>query len=86
MPNLLLLSQLERIPPHKILTGRNDSFDTIRKHGGLCGFSHPGESPYDHFYAGHAGTAFSLALGLAKKRDLMQEDEFVLPILEIKCD
>ena len=35
---------------HKILTGRDDRFDTIRKYKGLCGFTHPEESPHDHFY------------------------------------
>ncbi len=66
---------------HKILTGRNDKFDTIRQYKGLCGFSHPKESPHDHFYAGHAGTALSLALGVAKNRDLTKRSEFVIPII-----
>lgn len=67
--------------PHKLLTGRNDRFDQIRKYKGLCGFSHPKESEHDHFFAGHAGTALSLALGVAKTRDLEGGDEHVLPIL-----
>lgn len=67
--------------PHKLLTGRNGKFDQIRKYKGLCGFSHPQESEHDHFFAGHAGTAFSLALGVAKARDLNGGDEYVLPIL-----
>ena len=66
---------------HKLLTGRNYKFDKIRKHEGLCGFSHPKESKYDHFYAGHAGTALSLALGMAKNRDFFNEDEYVVPII-----
>ncbi len=66
---------------HKIVTGRNDRFDTIRKYQGLCGFSNPKESPHDHFYAGHAGTALSLALGLAKQRDLLGQDHTVIPII-----
>ena len=66
---------------HKIVTGRNDQFDTIRKYKGLCGFSHPKESPHDHFYAGHAGTALSLALGVAKNRDLSGRKEHVIPII-----
>lgn len=66
---------------HKILTGRNDMFHTIRKHKGLCGFSHPKESDHDHFLAGHAGTALSLALGVAKNRDLTKRDEHVIPII-----
>lgn len=67
--------------PHKILTGRNPQFDRIRQYKGLCGFSNPKESPHDHFYAGHAGTALSLALGVAKNRDLAKRNEFVIPII-----
>ena len=67
--------------PHKLLTGRNSRFDTIRQLEGLCGFCDPKESPYDHFYAGHAGTALSLALGSAKARDLQKGKEHILPIL-----
>lgn len=66
---------------HKLITGRSDRFHQIRQHKGLCGFSHPKESPYDHFYAGHAGTALSLALGVAKNRDLTKRQEYILPII-----
>lgn len=51
--------------PHKVLTGRKDRFGTLRRTGGLCGFTHPDESPYDLFHTGHAGTSVSLGLGLA---------------------
>lgn len=66
---------------HKLLTGRNDRFPTLRQFKGLCGFSHPKESLHDHFYAGHAGTALSLALGVAKNRDLTKRQEYVIPII-----
>lgn len=66
---------------HKILTGRNDAFDKIRQYKGLCGFCNPKESPHDHFYAGHAGTALSLALGVAKNRDLTGRKETIIPII-----
>ncbi|MDE3055492.1 MAG: 1-deoxy-D-xylulose-5-phosphate synthase [Verrucomicrobiota bacterium] len=66
---------------HKLLTGRDHRFEEIRKYGGLCGFSHPRESAHDHFFAGHAGTALSLALGVAASRDLCGGTEHVLPIL-----
>lgn len=66
---------------HKILTGRKRDFPTIRQFKGLCGFAHPKESPHDHFYAGHAGTALSLALGVAKNRELTKRKEFVIPVL-----
>lgn len=66
---------------HKLLTGRNDRFEKIRQFKGLCGFCHPKESPHDHFFAGHAGTALSLALGVAKNRDLTKRQEYILPII-----
>jgi 1-deoxy-D-xylulose-5-phosphate synthase len=53
--------------PHKLLTGRHSAFDSVRKTHGLCGFTHPEESPHDHFHAGHAGTALSLGLGVAQQ-------------------
>jgi 1-deoxy-D-xylulose-5-phosphate synthase len=49
---------------HKLLTGRLERFDTLRTYTGLCGFTDPTESVHDHFFAGHAGTALSLALGV----------------------
>ncbi|NDD57930.1 MAG: 1-deoxy-D-xylulose-5-phosphate synthase [Chlamydiae bacterium] len=67
--------------PHKLLTDRFDRFGTIRQYKGLCGFSHPKESVHDHFHAGHAGTALSLGLGVAKARDLCGNDAYVIPIL-----
>lgn len=66
---------------HKLLTGRLQKFDRIRQFKGLCGFAHPKESPHDHFYAGHAGTALSLALGVAKNRDLTKRKEHIISIL-----
>jgi 1-deoxy-D-xylulose-5-phosphate synthase len=66
---------------HKLLTGRQDLFPRLRQFKGLCGFCSPKESPHDHFFAGHAATALSLGLGVAKTRDLTQGTEHVLPIL-----
>lgn len=66
---------------HKLLTGRNNRFNQIRQFKGLCGFSHPKESPHDHFHAGHAGTALSLALGVAKNRDLTKRQEYIIPVI-----
>ena len=48
---------------HKILTGRRDRFDTLRKTDGLCGFTSQYESDYDLFHVSHAGTAVGTALG-----------------------
>ncbi len=67
--------------PHKLLTGRREAFSKIRQYKGLCGFAAPKESPHDHFYAGHAGTALSLGLGVAKNRDLSGRNEYILPII-----
>lgn len=51
--------------PHKILTGRRERFPTLRQTDGLCGFTHPDESPYDIIHTGHAGTSIGVGLGLA---------------------
>jgi 1-deoxy-D-xylulose-5-phosphate synthase len=50
---------------HKILTGRNKQFPSLRQYQGLSGFPNPQESVYDVFATGHSGTAISFALGLA---------------------
>ena len=50
---------------HKILTGRRDTFSTLRKFGGLSGFPSPSESEYDTFAAGHASNAISAGLGMS---------------------
>ena len=54
----------------KLLTGRNEVFDSLRQTGGISGFLKRGENPHDQFGAGHAGTAMSAALGMATARDL----------------
>ncbi len=56
--------------PHKILTGRRDRIRTLRKAGGLSGFTKRSESPYDPFGAAHSSTSISAALGFAVARDL----------------
>lgn len=77
----LIFDTSHQIYAHKILTGRKDKFASIRTFEGLSGFAAPSESLYDHFYAGHAGTGLSLALGVAKARDLNQSHEFVVPMI-----
>ena len=67
--------------PHKILTGRNDRFDTIRQKDGLSGFLKRDESEYDTFGAGHAATSISAAFGMATARDLKGEDHKVVAII-----
>ncbi len=56
--------------PHKILTGRRDRIRTLRRRGGLSGFTKRSESPYDPFGAAHSSTSISAALGFAVARDL----------------
>jgi len=56
--------------PHKILTGRRDQMRTIRKGGGLSGFTKRSESAFDPFGAAHSSTSISAALGFAVARDL----------------
>lgn len=70
---------------HKILTGRLDKFDTIRKKNGLSGFLKIYESPYDTFGAGHASTALSAALGVAIARDQKKEKNKVVAIVSDGC-
>jgi len=77
----ILFDTSHQIYPHKILTGRQKEFSSIRKFNGLCGFANPCESPHDHFYAGHAGTGLSLGLGVAKARDLNQSSDYVIPFI-----
>ncbi len=65
---------------HKLLTGRNHNFDTIRTFEGLNGFLLRTESEHDAYGAGHAGTALSVALGMAVARDKKGSDEHVIAI------
>ncbi|HLD29177.1 MAG TPA: 1-deoxy-D-xylulose-5-phosphate synthase [bacterium] len=66
---------------HKLLTGRNRQFQTLRQYDGLSGFPNPGESGYDAFIAGHASNAISAALGLAVARDLKREKHKVIAVV-----
>lgn len=65
----------------KILTGRNDKFDTIRTLGGMSGFTKREESEFDSFGAGHSSTSISAALGLACGRDLNDKKGHCIAII-----
>jgi 1-deoxy-D-xylulose-5-phosphate synthase len=65
---------------HKLLTGRESLFDTIRQPGGLNGFMLRTESEHDSYGAGHAGTALSAALGMAVARDLAGGKEHIVAL------
>ncbi len=60
---------------HKILTGRNNNFHTLRQYQGLSGFPSKDESAYDPFTCGHSSNAVSLGLGLVCARDFLPEEE-----------
>lgn len=66
---------------HKILTGRKNKFETLRKYGGLSGFPKPVESKYDMFAAGHSSTSLSAALGMAAARDIKGEKYNVIAVI-----
>ena len=66
---------------HKILTGRRDRFATLRQFGGISGFPRISESDYDAVSAGHASTSISVALGLARGRDLLRQNHAVVAVI-----
>jgi len=66
---------------HKMLTGRNAAFGTLRQFKGISGFPSKEESDCDPFTTGHSSNAVSLALGLAAARDLMQESYKVVAVV-----
>ena len=66
---------------HKLLTGRQAQFGTLRQFGGLSGFPKPSESPTDSFVAGHASSSVSIALGMARARTLQQQDYQVVALI-----
>lgn len=66
---------------HKILTGRKDSFSTLRTEGGISGFTRPCESNHDIFSSGHSSTSISAAIGLAKAKTLNGDKGKVIAVI-----
>ncbi|MCR5654233.1 MAG: 1-deoxy-D-xylulose-5-phosphate synthase [Lachnospiraceae bacterium] len=66
---------------HKLLTGRKDGFDSLRKYGGMSGFPKRKESDCDAFDTGHSSTSISAGLGYTKARDLKGEDYTVVSVI-----
>lgn len=66
---------------HKLLTGRREGFDVLRKYGGLSGFPKRKESDCDAFDTGHSSTSISAGLGLVKARDLNGGDYAVVSVI-----
>ena len=66
---------------YKILTGRNENFDTLRQKGGVSGFPRISESKYDAFDTGHSATSVSAALGIARANRLLHKDSSVVAVI-----
>ncbi|MCR5116519.1 MAG: 1-deoxy-D-xylulose-5-phosphate synthase [Lachnospiraceae bacterium] len=66
---------------HKLLTGRREGFDTLRKFGGMAGFPKRIESDCDCFNTGHSSTSISAGLGLVKARDLRGENHTIVSVI-----
>ena len=67
--------------PHKILTGRKNKLDSVRKYNGISGFLKTKESEYDVFGAGHSSTSISAALGMAIARDFQNKKHNIISII-----
>ncbi len=80
-PDSLLWDVGHQCYAHKMLTGRSAMFSTLRKKGSVSGFPNPEESPYDLFAVGHAGTAISTAVGMARANDLMHKPGNVVAVV-----
>lgn len=66
---------------HKILTGRKDKFKTLRQMNGIAGFPRIQESEYDSFDTGHSSTSISVALGMARARDILKKNYKVVSVI-----
>lgn len=66
---------------HKLLTGRFGDFDTLRKKGGLSGFSRPNESEHDIVFSGHSSTSVSTALGIAAANAVNGKKDYAIAVL-----
>lgn len=66
---------------HKLLTGRKEGFETLRKYGGMSGFPKRKESDCDCFDTGHSSTSISAGLGLVKARDLQHKNDVIVSVI-----
>jgi len=66
---------------HKLLTGRKEGFDTLRKYGGMSGFPKRKESDCDSFDTGHSSTSISAGLGLVKARDIKKQNHSIISVI-----
>jgi len=80
-PDRLLWDVGHQSYPHKLLTGRAAQFPRLRKKGSVSGFPSPEESAYDLFAVGHAGTAISTAVGMARADQQLQRENNVVAVV-----
>jgi 1-deoxy-D-xylulose-5-phosphate synthase len=80
-PDRLLWDVGHQSYSHKLLTGRAPLFQRLRKRGSVSGFPNPDESPYDLFAVGHAGTAISTAVGMARADQHLARDNHVVAVV-----
>ena len=66
---------------HKLITGRYESFGTLRKKDGLSGFCRPNESEHDTFYSGHSSTSVSAGLGIATANRLLDNGNYTVTVI-----
>ncbi len=66
---------------HKILTGRKEGFETLRKHKGMSGFPKRNESDCDPFDTGHSSTSISAGIGYVEAREILKEDYKVVSVI-----
>lgn len=66
---------------HKLLTGRREGFDTLRKYGGMSGFPKRKESDCDAFDTGHSSTSISAGLGYVRARELLGKNNYVVSVI-----
>src|SRR3954463_16433722 len=80
-PDRLLFDVGHQSYAHKMLTGRAEQFDRLRKKGSVGGFPSPDESAYDLFAVGHAGTAISTAVGMARADGMQNKKSCVVAVV-----
>jgi 1-deoxy-D-xylulose-5-phosphate synthase len=80
-PDRLLFDVGHQSYAHKMLTGRTALFERLRKKGSVSGFPNPDESPYDLFAVGHAGTAISTAVGMARGDQHLKRDNYIVALV-----
>ncbi len=66
---------------HKLLTGRFDKFDTLRREKGISGFIRPDESVYDSFISGHSSTSVSSAVGVSKANEILKNGNYSVAVI-----